>query len=52
MTRLGIIVMILAGFWALGLAISVSGEFVHMVGAVAVALLVVEFVSVLRGRNR
>jgi len=45
MTPLRITAIVLAGLWALGMATSASGGFVHVLAVVAVALLLVELVT-------
>jgi hypothetical protein len=45
MAPLRIAAIVLAGLWVLGLATSALGGFVHVLAVVAVALLLVEFVT-------
>jgi hypothetical protein len=45
MAPLRIAAVILAGLWALGMATSVSGGFVHALAVIAVAFLLVDFVK-------
>ncbi|MBN1656072.1 MAG: lmo0937 family membrane protein [Deltaproteobacteria bacterium] len=45
MAPLRIATVILAGLWAIGMATSVSGGFVHALAVIAVVFLLVDFVK-------